>query len=175
MKHILLLEDNTALRETISFSLSSNQLKIFQAKNLNQSYQLLAKHKFDLAIIDRVLPDGDGLDLVDFIVHENSNLQILIISNKSEWLERFAGLKAGAIDYLAKPFHLEELQIKCQRIIKDENLANGDLKIGDLSLNFVTGLLSIGEYHSQLRKKETELLACLIRHKNYVITREKPK
>ena len=172
MQNILLLEDNQALSKTICYSLSSPTTKIYRASSLSDAYKLLHNFKFDLAIIDRLVDDGDGLELVEYITQELNDLYVLVISHKSSIAQKLEGLRSGALDYLSKPLHLEELRLKSQQFLQITNDKHSQiLQIGQIQLDQHSGLLTVDQYQIQLRKRETELLACLIRRKNYVVTR----
>lgn len=174
MQRVLLLEDNQTLADTIAYSLGSRDLRVHAVPSLDQAYSLLDRYRFDLAIVDRMLEDGDGLELVNYLSQEAAKLKIVIISHKANITEKLIGLRSGAFDYLAKPLHLEELRLKCWKHLQQARLEeSARLSCGNIQLQLETGLMQIGKRKQQLRKREAEILACLIRHQNYVVSRDK--
>ena len=136
MQNVLLLEDNQTLSETIVYSLTSPSTKIHPAPTLEKAYDLLNQTKFDLAIVDRIVEDGDGIELVEYLSQELTNLHVLIISHKTKVAEKLEGLRSGALDYLSKPFHLEELRLKSQQLLNlNRNNRAGTLQVGSIQLD----------------------------------------
>ncbi len=123
---VLLVEDEHALAETLKIALGRLKVStLFHATTIDQAREILKKEKFELLILDRNLPDGDGLRLCEELRSESYQGLILCLTAKGEIDERVEGLESGADDYLPKPFHWEELaaRIKALARRKDSALA----------------------------------------------------
>ncbi len=173
MHNILVVEDDTQLTHSIQQLLPKSEYRVFTAANLEEGYTFLATHRPSLVMLDRRLPDGDGVEIAEYLHHSLSTSPILILSEKCSIPDRIFGLQKGADDYLAKPFSSVELLLRVQKLLaRTKNLDSGPLRAGQLSLFPRAGLVHVGQRTVQLRKREFELLAFLVRHKNCVINRE---
>jgi two-component system alkaline phosphatase synthesis response regulator PhoP len=105
---ILLVEDETTLRETIKLNLELEGYVVRAAANAAEAFQYFQEERFNLIILDVMMPGMSGLDLSEKIRLENREIPILFLSAKGTAEDRVKGLKAGGNDYLAKPFNLEE-------------------------------------------------------------------
>ncbi len=116
-RSVLLVEDETALAQTLKIALSRLQIpEIRHSTTLKEARSLFTKSRPDLLILDRNLPDGDGLDLCRKLRAEKYDGTILCLTAKGEMEDRVAGLDSGADDYLAKPFHWEELAARIRAL-----------------------------------------------------------
>jgi DNA-binding response OmpR family regulator len=126
----------------------------------------------DLAVVDRVLTDGDGLELIEHLNREHYYTRILVLSQLKEPPEKIKGLSSGADDYLSKPFHPAELNLRVKNLLaKEKQMSQRWLVCGKLKLDVDTGRLEINQQIKiNLRRKEAEILAVLIKHRNQVVT-----
>ncbi|MBU0978426.1 MAG: response regulator transcription factor [Patescibacteria group bacterium] len=173
MKNLLLVENDSPLAHSICQSLAQPDISIYTVASLSAAYDLLEKMPFRLAIIDRILDDGDGMELVEYLTQDAPDISVLVISQKSAQIERIKGMRAGAIDYLTKPLEIEELRLKIKKLLRLrlQNPTNV-IKLGQLNLDLNSGILTFGAESKQLRKRETELLTCLMAHPNQVMSRD---
>jgi len=140
----------------------------------------LQNQYFDLMILDIMLPEMDGIEVLETIRIQNNDLPVLILSAKNTSADRVLGLKKGADDYLTKPFNLEELLLRVQKLIEKNKKLLDKETIGDVyqfgknSVDFKAqeAVNKNGE-HIQLSKKEVMLLKLLFENKNEVVPREK--
>ncbi len=117
--NVLLVEDEAALAQTLKIALARlNISTVDHATTLKEARKKLDKHTFDLLILDRNLPDGDGLSLCRKLRAGGYRGSILCLTAKGELDDRVAGLDAGADDYLAKPFHWEELSARIRALAR---------------------------------------------------------
>src|SRR5258708_34348405 len=134
MAKILLVDDNLELSRLINLYLSkdnSNSL-VF---TIQQSLKLLNRRHFDLLILDRVLPDGDGLDILKFVRDKQLLVPVLILSNKNVVEERITGLREGADDYLGKPFSIDELLLRVEKLIQStKRIKQNEVRINKITL-----------------------------------------
>lgn len=122
---VLLIEDENALAQTLKIALGRLKIpKILHATTIESARELLKNHTADLLILDRNLPDGDGLSLCEELRAESYTGAILCLTAKGELEDRVEGLESGADDYLPKPFHWEELSARIRALSRrKENIA----------------------------------------------------
>lgn len=172
MSKILIVEDDLMLAQTLSQLLGSCKFEIQICKRLSSAYQYLDQNQPEVVIIDRVLPDGDGLELVEFLHDHSYKTKILVLSQKAETISRVEGLKSGADDYLAKPFASQELKLRVNSLIQKTKCHKRQiLNLGQIKIFPDDNLIEIGQQIKKLRKKEIQLLACLGSHQGQVVTR----
>ena len=132
-KSILIVDDDERLRELLKDFLTEKNLKIYLCEDFSEAKDILSFLVFDLIILDRMMPSGDGIELVEFIKN-NSNSPIIMLTAMSEDKNKIDGLKIGADDYLAKPFEPEELFLRINNLLKlYQNISNNNtiVKFGD--------------------------------------------
>ncbi len=172
---ILLLEDNQALARSIKSTLKQKLLlQVDWSDCLERSTDLLDKNKYQLLIVDRVLPEGDGLEIVDYAHQYFTQTRILMLTQKNLVSDRLRAYREGADDYLAKPFDIEELVIKVKKILKVYKINDqSHLSFAEVHLYPESGRLVINGRTSLIRKKEAEILKLLIINQNIVLSKDK--
>src|SRR3954471_20679398 len=115
---ILLVEDEEHLAETISFNLGMEGYEVKAIDNGMQAVRTFKGEKFNLVILDVMLPEMDGFEVCEAIRLHNSSVPILFLSAKNTSEDKITGLKRGADDYMTKPFNLEEFLLRVQALIK---------------------------------------------------------
>ena len=177
---ILLVEDEENLQEALKLNL---ELEGYEVTCLGDGASALKKVKeeyFDLILLDVMLPELDGLDVSENIRLQNIETPILMLSARSGSADRVTGLKKGADDYLTKPFNLEELLLRVEKLIdknkklSDRSNVNEIIHFGGNTINFKSqkAVNHQGE-EVQLSKKEIMLLKLMVEYKNEVVSREK--
>jgi len=176
---ILLVEDEENLMEVIRFNLVAEGYDVTIATNGQDGLNLLRTKKFDLAILDVMLPKIDGFTICRSIREEGNRTPVLFLTAKSTGLDRITGLKIGGDDYLTKPFNLEELILRVQRLLdrtvaeKPEQPGITEYAFGGNRVNFVTyEIESVNMGKKQLTKKECMLLKLLIEKRGEVVSRD---
>ncbi len=177
---ILLVEDEENLQEALKLNLELEDYEVTSAYDGVEALKAVEQEHFDLIILDVMLPELDGITVCETIRLKNHDLPILILSAKNSSADRVLGLKKGADDYLTKPFNLEELLLRVNKLInKSERLGARQplpqiYNFGKNSIDFkaLESITFTGE-RLTLTKKETMLLKLLIENKNEVVTREK--
>lgn len=173
MHHILLVEDNVTTTKHISAMLSSDQYFVSVARTIEQARTFMDKYHYELVILDRGLPDGDGLVIAEDLYWSHREVALLILSEKAQVEERIRGLKKGADDYLAKPFSMDELILRIEKLLtKIKQIDSFALHVGQLSVFPQSGTVCVKDETIHLRKKECEILSFLIRHKNSTISKD---
>ncbi len=177
---ILLVEDEENLLEALKLNLEMEDYEVTAAYDGAAALAALEKEHFDLMILDVMLPELDGISVCENIRLQDNDIPILILSAKNNSADRVLGLKKGADDYLTKPFNLEELLLRVNKLLqKSQRLSLrqplqqfytfGKNKIDFKALECTTKDGS----KITLTKKEIMLLKLLIENKNEVVTREK--
>jgi len=177
---ILLVEDEENLHEALKLNLELEGYEVSSAYDGASALKIFNGEYFDLIILDIMLPEMDGISVTETIRLKNNEVPILILSAKNNSADRVLGLKKGADDYLAKPFNLEELLLRVNKLIeKNKKLQDKDTIgqtyfFGNNSIDFKAqeAVTSHGQ-KIQLSKKEVMLLKLLIENKNEVVPREK--
>jgi two-component system alkaline phosphatase synthesis response regulator PhoP len=177
-KRILLAEDEEHLLEAIKLNLELEGYKVATAKNGKKALQIFKEERFNLVILDVMMPEIDGFVVAETIRLENTEVPIMFLTAKNTNEDKIAGLKKGADDYLTKPFNLEELILRVNNLVK-RSLKGDDLKefnsykIGDKTIHFNSFELVNGDGSvTALTKKETMLLKLLIERRNEAVSRE---
>ena len=116
-KNILIVDDDKRLRELLKDYLTGKNLKVYQSEDYNEAKEILSLVLFDLIILDRMMPSGDGIKLIDHI-KQFSNTPVIMLTAMGEDKDKIDGLKIGADDYLSKPFEPEELYLRITKLLK---------------------------------------------------------
>lgn len=177
---ILLVEDEENLQEALKLNLELEGYEITGAYDGAQALEAVQKEYFNLVILDIMLPEVDGITVCETIRLKNPDIPILILSAKNSSADRVLGLKKGADDYLTKPFNLEELLLRVDKLIKKSERLSIKVPVPEIfsfgknKIDFRASeaFTKSGEKVS-LTKKEIMLLKLLIENKNEVVTREK--
>lgn len=177
---ILLVEDEKNLLEALKLNLELAGYEVRTALDGSAALNRLQHEHFDLMILDIMLPEVDGITVVENIRMQNLDLPILMLSARNTSADRVLGLKKGADDYLTKPFDLEELLLRVSKLIEknqrlqDRQALDDNYQFGTNTIDF-RGQIATGcnGQSIELSKKETMLLKLLIENRNEVVTRER--
>ena len=177
---ILLVEDEENLHEALKLNLELEGFDVTSAFDGVAALNAIQGEYFDLIILDVMLPEMDGINVTETIRISNNEVPILILSAKNSSADRVLGLKKGADDYLTKPFNLEELLLRVNKLIDKNKKLQERSSVSDVySFGGNTVDFKAQEATRQngekipLSKKETMLLKLLIENKNEVVAREK--
>ncbi len=179
-KRILLVEDEEHLIDAIKLNLELEGYTVKVADDGKKAIEMWESQRFDLILLDVMLPNVDGLTVCETIRIKDSEIPILILSAKGSSTDRIHGLKAGADDYLLKPFNLEELLLRIQILIKKgEKLKkvrpeiSNQFLFGENTIDFSTyKFIGVKNQEGQLTAREIQLLKLLIERKNEVVSRD---
>jgi two-component system alkaline phosphatase synthesis response regulator PhoP len=177
---ILLVEDEVNLHEALKLNLELEGYEVSSAYDGAAALKTFQGEYFDLIILDVMLPEVDGINVTETIRLKNNEVPILILSAKNSSADRVLGLKKGADDYLTKPFNLEELLLRVNKLIEknkklqDKETIGSAYSFGNNSIDFkAQEAVTCHRQKIQLSKKEVMLLKLLIENKNEVVPREK--
>ena len=176
----MLVEDEVNLHETIRMNFELQGYEVTSAYDGVAAMKAVQNEYFDLIVLDVMIPEMDGFSVTQNIRLTNSDVPILILSARDATADKITGLKKGADDYLTKPFDLEELLLRVQKLIRKNKRLQEHSTVGDAysfggnTINFkAQEATTIKGEKVELSKKETMLLKLLIENKNEVVTREK--
>lgn len=177
---ILLVEDEENLQEALKLNLELEGYEVTAVDNGTAALKAVKNEYFDLIILDIMLPEMDGIAVCENIRIQNNDVPILFLSAKNSSADRVLGLKKGGDDYMTKPFNLEELLLRVEKlIVKNKKILDKDsvpnvYTFGNNQIDFAAQeCIGKDGKHYELSKKETMLLKLLIENKGEVVTREK--
>ena len=173
-QNILIIDDDQRLRELLEEYLSKKKYKIFLIDDFISAQEILEYFIFDLIIVDRMMPSGDGIDLIK-IIKEKNNTPTILLTAMGETENVIQGLKFGADDYLSKPFEPEELYLRIQKLLTlfEFNQKNKrSIIFGDFNFNTNSMQLKKNSVIIYLTEGENKLLLKLIHKKNDMVLRE---
>ena len=177
---ILLVEDEENLQEALKLNLELEGYEISLASDGAEAIRKVEEAYFDLLILDIMLPEIDGISVCETVRLKHTELPILMLSARSSSADRVLGLRKGADDYLTKPFNLEELLLRIDKLIRknkqlqDKATVENIYRFGDNEVDFTAqeAINARGE-RIELSRKEAMLLKLLIANRNEVVSREK--
>ena len=171
--HILVVEDERALCETIVRSLRRLAYSVDFCHDGNKAIELLGVERYDLALLDLNLPGADGMTVLRTLRQNDRDTKVLILSARSEVADKVEGLDAGANDYLAKPFHLEELEARIRSLTRRQFTQNDVvLACGELSFDTKTRIAAAGGQELSLTRKEIGILEYLLLNQGRPVSQE---
>lgn len=173
---ILLVEDEENIRDVVKLNLELENYEVVSTGNGKDALKMINEQHFDLLILDVMLPDVDGFQICEQVRLTNMVVPIIFLTAKDAFTDKINGLKIGADDYLTKPFHLEELLLRVNNLIKRSSKSPENTPeiytFGTNKINFVTYQASTPNGDFNLTKKEVKLLKLLIDRKNEVVSRQ---
>src|SRR5579872_1022605 len=172
--HILVVEDQQRLAMLLRRVLTEERHAVDIANDGARGVDLAASDTYDLVILDRMLPEMDGLEVCQEMRESGVQTPVLMLTARGSVEDRVEGLNAGADDYLVKPFAMEELLARVNALLRrrDREIeTTTELRIGDLVLDLVRHEVRRGDRIIELTAKEFALLEYLMRHPRQVLTR----
>lgn len=169
---LLIVEDEQHLRQQLAESLQQQGFAVDAAKDGREGLFMVDEYPYDLAIIDLGLPEISGLELIRTIRQQQKTLPILILTARSNWQDKVEGLEAGADDYVAKPFHFEEVIARINALLRRSGgQASPAQKFGPLTLDSNSKSASINGKLLALTSYEYNTLEYLAHHAGKVISK----
>jgi len=168
---ILLIEDEKRIAAFVSRGLEESGYSVDCAESGQEGLARLGEAAFDLLILDLMLPDMDGLVVLEKVRNRNPTLPVLILSARGSLDDRVKGLDLGADDYLVKPFAFVELLARVRALLRRGQSSPERLQAGDLVLDSLRRKVSRGGVPIDLAPKEFAILEYLLRNKGRVLSR----
>ncbi len=173
---ILIVEDEASIVTLIQYNLEQSGYETLVADNGREALKLVEEEKVDFIVLDLMLPEIDGLEVCRRIRKTGNDVPIIMLTAKSEEESKITGLRAGADDYLTKPFSPKELIARIEAILRRTNRPSKEeeevLRVGDLWIYPKRFRAYIQEELLDLTRKEFEVLAYLSKHKGEIVSRE---
>ena len=174
LKNILIVDDDQRLRELLKDYLTEKKLDVYVSDDFENAEEIINYFCFDLIILDRMMPTGDGINLISSI-KKHSNTPVIMLTAMGEDINKIDGLKTGADDYVSKPFEPEELYLRIEKLLhlyNDINKQQINISFGEYIFNTTTLNLKKNEKTIYLTEGENNLLLKLIKNRNDIVLRE---
>ena len=175
MSRILIVEDEESIRDVVKMNLEMEGFEVVAIDTGREAIKRFGSEHFDLLILDVMLPEVDGFQICEQVRLTNMEVPIIFLTAKDGPGDKIAGLKKGADDYLTKPFHLEELLLRINNLIRRTSKSPANTpeiySFGKNKVNFRTFEATGVKGNFTLTKKEAMLLKLLIDRKNEVVSR----
>jgi DNA-binding response OmpR family regulator len=170
---VLIVEDNSRLAALIAKGCGTAGFAADICDDLEGARAALATARYDVAVLDLGLPDGDGLDLLASRRPQGSERPVLVLTARDALESRVEGLNAGADDYLLKPFAMEELVARLRALLRRPGQALGrKLTAGNVEFDTVAREVSVGGVNTVFSRRETDLLEILLRRQGRVVPKD---
>ena len=170
MADVLIVEDDEAIADLIHMNLSAEGYRCICAGDGMEGMNIFERESFDLVLLDIMLPGLDGYALLERI--QPTGTPVIFLTAKGAVEERIRGLKAGADDYLSKPFQVGELLARVEAVLRRRKPEVCFLRLGDVTVRTDSRQVEKGGYPVILTAKEFDLLAELLQNKNVALRRE---
>ena len=169
---VLLVEDEPELAESIQAYLGANDLRCEIVTNVEMALDRIAMHDYDCVLLDLGLPDGSGFEVLASLKHLRKSEGIIIISAKETLETRIEGLQAGADDYLTKPFHVSELLVRIQALVRRKQFAGlNTINFHEIEIDLRTKGAKVLGKAIDLTRKEYDLLLFLVGNDKKVLSK----
>lgn len=176
---LLVVEDEESLRDALKLNLELEGYEVTTADNGPSVIKMVKNEHFDLIILDIMLPDMDGITVCETIRMQHNDVPIMFLSARNTGADRVEGLKKGGDDYMTKPFNLEELLLRVEKLIVKDKKIKAPQSIADIyefdgcKIDFAAHeCVDVNQKPQELSKKEAALLKLLIEHEGQVVSRE---
>lgn len=176
-KNILVVDDEEHILELLRFNLEKAGYQVYMAENGHDTLKLLETHQMDLMVLDLMLPDVDGIEICKRIraSEKHAMLPIIMLTAKSEEIDRILGLELGADDYMTKPFSVKELVVRIKTVLRRSEHQVGEaaavIEWGQLAMDLARHEVTIQHQPVDLTLKEFELLRFLLQNRGRVMSR----
>ncbi len=175
--HLLIIEDDQTLSSLLAQHLNSHGYQTHECHDGLQGYQSAITGQFDLILLDIMLPEMDGVTLLNKL-REQSQVPVIMLTAKGAEEDRITGLKCGADDYLSKPFNITELLLRIDAVLRrsldpSKQAPDGSFTIENLCINKKTNSLLIDNQETNLTHIEFNLLWLLLANRSQILTKQK--
>ncbi len=169
---ILVVEDDTSLNRQLKEALTEAGYAVDVAFDGEEGHFLGDTEPYDAIILDIGLPQMDGLSVLEKWRRAGKTMPVLLLTARDRWSDKVQGIDAGADDYVAKPFHMEEVLARLRALVRRAaGLASNEIVSGSVRLDSRSGKVTVGGQSVKLTSHELRLLSYLMHHKGKVISR----
>ena len=170
---ILIIEDENSINDSIKQYLTASGYVCDTASDYHEALQKTDLFEYDCIILDIVLPGGNGLQLLQGLRTEQKADGVIIVSAKDDIEDKIKGIQLGADDYLTKPFHLSELAVRVEAVIRRKNLLTSNkITLGNTTIHTDTKDVTVNSKPVTISKTEYRLLLYFVLNKNVVLSKD---
>lgn len=167
---LLIIEDDSSLREIMQRALLAEGYIVEAASTFFEAQDKIAGYEYDCILLDIMLPDGNGLEILEQVKSLGKNDRVIIISARDSLDDKIKGLDLGADDYLPKPFYMAELSARIKSVMRrGAGAVNNTMNIGNISLDLQSRRVTIGGKDMPLLKKEFDILLYFMQRPGHII------
>jgi DNA-binding response OmpR family regulator len=169
---ILVIEDEPGMRESMVTSLQHEKYVVEAAGDFNTAREKLEVYQYDCILLDIGLPGGNGLVLLEELKKQKNTEGVIIVSAKDSLEDKIKGLNLGADDYLAKPFHLAELNARVKSVLRRKRLEGSNyITCDNLKIDAELRMVWVNEKELTLNRKEYDVLLYMVINKNRLVNK----
>lgn len=170
---VLIVEDEPALQEVLRKSMEGEKYIVEVADSYRSALRKVSNYSYDCILLDIMLPDGNGLQVLEYLKREGRSEHVIILSAKDALDDKVKGLELGADDYLPKPFHLAELHARIRSVIR-RGQRSGEMCIhlGNLTIDPDKHLVMVDGATLELGRKEYDILLYFVNRRGHLIKKE---
>ena len=170
MYRILVVEDDPSINDLLQMNLTVSGYECDTASDGMQALTAIKQQKYDLALLDIMLPEVDGFELMPFM--RKYHIPVIYLSAKSDVSDRVRGLRLGAEDYLVKPFHILELLVRIEKVLSRNNKQPEIISLCGVIVNEKERNVHVNGQETELKPMEYNLMLMFMKHPNMVLSRE---
>ena len=169
---ILIIEDEKDMLQNMEDTLQKENYLVESATDLDSAISKVGVYDYDCILLDINLPDGSGMEILDFLKQNDKSEGVIIVSARNSLDDRLQGLNTGADDYLAKPFHMAELNARVKALLRRKKFNGNDiLKIENLAIDPDNHIAKTEQGEMELNRKEFDILVYLATNQNRLVSK----
>ncbi|CAN7605819.1 response regulator [Neorhizobium sp. LjRoot104] len=170
---VLIVEDEAEFANALRVALERERFVVDQADRISMAQEAAMSGSYDLVLLDRTLPDGDGLSLLRVLRETQPGLPVIVLSARGEVADRITGLDNGADDYLIKPFDVDEMFARIRAIRRrPADLVSEEIHVGALVFDVTNDEASVRGARLDLTRRELRVLSALVKRRGRTVLRE---
>lgn len=170
---VLIVEDDNSLRNIITEALTGERIIVESVSTYNEAVLKIEDYDYDCILLDIMLPDGNGLNLLKYIKSIGKNENVIIISAKDSIEDKVHGLEIGADDYLAKPFHIAELIARVRSVVRrKEHGGDMSVKLGNVVIFPEKFMVTVNGKKVDFNRKEYDILLYFMSRPNHLVNKQ---
>ncbi|MGH6890137.1 MAG: response regulator [Rhizomicrobium sp.] len=173
LQRVLIVDDEPPIRRFLRTSLSAEGYQVSEAEDAASARDVLRRNVVDVVVLDLGLPGADGFELIREMRESGSAVPIVVLSSRSDEAGKVHALDLGADDYVTKPFGMDELLARLRAALRHRLQQQGErpvFRVGNLEVDLVRRLVTLGDREVKLTPREYELLRTLVAHAGKVLT-----